>query len=174
MNKAMLDYVRYLYIALIHGTDSHKVFYNNYYKLLWKMFKSFKISIIYTTQVNSTFHAFRLPSSEANSKCYSHLSKQRKTGTQKTKIQLLESHSIVTIEDFFSGATAAQNEHLEKQQADFFQDYPNKIRFKLAYLCPSMLLFPFLEFRLCGFKWLLQCFILLFGHFGSHEITCTS
>ena len=37
----------------------------------------------------------------------------------------------------------------EKRRADFFQDYPNVIRFNLVHLCPSMLLFPFAVFLLC-------------------------
>ena len=37
----------------------------------------------------------------------------------------------------------------EKRRADFFQDYRNVIRFNLAHLCPSMLLFPFAVFLLC-------------------------
>ena len=38
---------------------------------------------------------------------------------------------------------------LEKRRADFFQDYPNGIRFDLVHLCPYMLLFPFAVFLLC-------------------------
>ena len=32
---------------------------------------------------------------------------------------------------------------------DFFQDYPDAIRFNLVHLCPSMLFFPFAVFFFC-------------------------
>ena len=35
---------------------------------------------------------------------------------------------------------------LERRLTDFFQDYPNSIRFNLVHLCPAMLLFPFAVF----------------------------
>ena len=38
----------------------------------------------------------------------------------------------------------------EKRRAEFFQDYPNVIRFNLVHLCPSILLFPFAVFLLCS------------------------
>ena len=59
---------------------------------------------------------------------------------------------------------------LEKRRADFFQDYPNAIRFNLVHLCPSMLFFSFAEFLLCCStilnKWLLLSFDLLSGRSG--------
>ena len=45
---------------------------------------------------------------------------------------------------------------LEKNGADFSQDYPNVIRFNLVHLCPSMLVYPFSVVLLC-------CSIVLSG-----------
>ena len=44
-----------------------------------------------------------------------------------------------------------------KRRADFFQDYPNVIRFSVVHICPAMLLFPFAVF-------LLRCSIVLSGY----------
>ena len=63
--------------------------------------------------------------------------------------------------------------NLKNVRADVFQDYPDAMQFNLVQLCPSMLLFPFAVLRLLfnRFKWLLQCFNLIFGHFVCLEIT---
>ena len=64
-----------------------------------------------------------------------------------------------------------KNSHkLEKRWAAFFQDYQNQS--VSDNLRPFVCIHASLCFMLFnGFKWLLQCFTLLFGHFGCHEIT---
>ena len=79
---------------------------------------------------------------------------------------------IVTSQTWFWAKTTfiqAICHKLEKRRADFFKDYPNAIRFNLIHLWPSILLLSFccISFMLFNsFKWLLQCFVLLLGHFG--------
>ena len=71
---------------------------------------------------------------------------------------------------------AAISHKLEKRRADLSQDYPDVMH--LSMLRPSPFMFIRASLSFCSisfmlfnsFKWLLQCFILLFGHFANHEI----
>ena len=70
----------------------------------------------------------------------------------------------------------AISHELEKRCANLSQDYPNVMH--LSMLRPSPFTFIRASLSFCSisfmlfnsFKWLLQCFILLFGHFANHGI----